>query len=52
MARFSTLGVPAVNYGPGNPHLAHKQEEFVLLAQIRTWRSGCGLARAIRPVSR
>ena len=35
VARFSTLGVPAVNYGPGNPHLAHKQEEFVPLAQIR-----------------
>jgi succinyl-diaminopimelate desuccinylase len=35
VSRFSALGVPAVNYGPGDPLFAHKQDEFVPIEQIR-----------------
>jgi succinyl-diaminopimelate desuccinylase len=44
VARFAELGMPAVNYGPGDPEVAHSRGEHVPVAQItevesrlRTW---------------
>jgi succinyl-diaminopimelate desuccinylase len=44
VARFSGLSIPAVNFGPGDPSFAHKQDEHVPIAQVvrceqalRTW---------------
>ena len=47
VARFSRLGIPAVNYGPSISEIAHTPGEYVEMpkiaeceARLRTWLNG------------
>ena len=40
VARFTSLGIPAVNYGTGTPSLAHHKDEYAPVADLRAVEAG------------
>lgn len=49
VARFAALGIPAVNYGPGDPLLAHADDERVAVDQIERCERGLRAWLSARP---
>ena len=47
VSRFAALGIPALNFGPGDPNLAHTRDEHVEITKIRAGADV--LTRWLRP---
>ena len=47
VARFSELGIPAVNYGPGDPSVAHRDDESCPVSDLD--KCAAGLRRWLTP---